>query len=149
MLLWELSPGFFAFSGLYYDPEHSLVLAKSLFFFTSKSEQFCGFLYVFIFVLSFSKASGFCQTLFAISARSLLFFPLFPHLCQVLVLSFSDQSQNPHPLIPCWFLKYYLGYMLVHCHHRNEDWSCHHNHALIHHHLFFLSLPYLLLKFTF
>ena len=40
----------------------------------SKSEQFCGVLYVFIFVLNFSKALGLCQTLFAISARSLAIF---------------------------------------------------------------------------
>ena len=113
--------GFLHFQVSITIPNIHSFLPNLFFFFTSKSEQFCGFLYVFIFVLSFSKASGFCQTLFAISARSLLFFPLFPHLCQVLVLSFSDQSQNPHPLIPCWFLKYYLGYMLVHCHHRNED----------------------------
>ena len=52
-----------------------------LHFFTSKSEQFCGFLYVFILVLNFSKALGFCQTLFAISTRSLLIFRLFLHLC--------------------------------------------------------------------
>ena len=104
-----------------------------LHFFTSKSELFCGFWYVFLLVLNFSKALGFCQTLFAISARSLLIYPLFLHLCQVLELSLSDQSQNLHPLIPCWFLKYHLGYLPVHCHHRHEDWPCHHIHVLIRH----------------
>ena len=80
-VLWRL----FALSGLYYDPEHSFALAKSLYciFFTSKSERSCEFAYVFI-VLNFSKALEFCQTLFAISARSLLIFPLVFHLCQFL-----------------------------------------------------------------
>ena len=58
-----------------------------LHFFTGKSEQFCGFLYLFILVLNFSKALGFCLTLFSISVRYLLIFPLFLHLCQVFVLS--------------------------------------------------------------
>ena len=139
-------------------------------FFMNKSEHFCGFLHVFIFVLNFSKALGFCQTLFAISARSLLIFPLFLHLCQVLILSLSVQSQNLYPLIPCWFLKYYLGYHSVHCHHQHEDWPVIifmlwfiitwsfvtfftlvslSSRGINPNFLFFFSLPYLLLKFTF
>ena len=57
-------PWTFCPSLLCYDPEHSFALAKSLLlrFFRSTSEQFCGFLYVFILVLNFSKALGCCQT---------------------------------------------------------------------------------------
>ena len=62
-----------------------------LHFFQEKSEQFWGFLHVFILVLKFSKVLGFCQTLFAISDRSLLIILLFPHLCQVLEWGFSSQ----------------------------------------------------------
>ena len=90
-------------------------------------------------VLNFSKELRFCQTLLAISAG---FFPLFLHLCQVFDISFSNQSYNLHPLVPCSFLKYYLGYLPVRCHHqftvhawpcrhiryhhRREAWPCHH-----------------------
>ena len=136
-------PWTFSLSCLYYDHEHSFVLSKSLYciFFPSNSENFCGFLYVFILVLNFLKALGFCQTLFA---RTLLIFHLFLHLCKVIELSFSDQGQNLHPLIPCWFLKYYLGYLPVHCHHWHEEWPYHHIYVLIPHHLNFSGIfsPY-------
>ena len=86
-----------------------------LHFSTGKLEQFCGFLHAFILVLNFSKALGFSQTFFVISARYLLISPLFLHLFQVLELSFSKQGQNLHHLLPCWFLKYYSDYLPVHC----------------------------------
>ena len=72
-----------------------------LHFFTSKSEQFCSFLYVFIFVLNFSKALGFCQTLFAISARSLLiFYPISSSLSS----SFTKPFRPERVRIFLWFL---------------------------------------------
>ena len=45
-----------------------------LYFFTSKSEQFWSFSYIFIFLLIFSKVLGFCQNLFTISTAFLLIF---------------------------------------------------------------------------
>ena len=66
-----------------------------LHFFTSKSEQFCGFLYVLLFVLNFSKALGFCQTLFAISARSLLIFsPISSSLSSSCIRPFRPESES-------------------------------------------------------
>ena len=103
---------------------HSLLVhAKSLYcIFSRVSKSSSVVFYMFsIWFLNFLKALGFCQTLFVILARSLLIFPLFLHLCQVLQLSFSDQSQNLHPLIPCWLLNYYLANLPFHCHHWHED----------------------------
>ena len=78
-----------------------------LHFFHESARAVLWFFTCFHFGLNFLKVLGFCQTWFTISARSLWIFFLFLHLCQVLELSFSDQRQNIHSLIPCWFLKYY------------------------------------------
>ena len=65
-----------------------------LHFFTRKSEQFCGFSYVFIFALNFSNALGFWQTLFAISARSLLIFsPISSSLWSSCIKPFRPESE--------------------------------------------------------
>ena len=75
---------------------------SSIHFFTSKSEQFWSFFYIFILDLNlFFWKIRICQTLFTISTKSLFIFPLFLHHCQVLEFIFSSQSQNLHPLIPC------------------------------------------------
>ena len=120
---WHLASEFCALLGLCCGPEHSFILVKSTqcIFFTSNSEQFWSFLYVFILVLNFLKALGFCQNFIITSITSLLIFSLFLHDCEILELIFSSQSQNLQPLISCWSLKYYLGCLLVHCHHRYED----------------------------
>ena len=103
MLLWELPPGLFALSGLYYNPEHLFILAKSLYsLFSCGSQNSSVVFYVFNLVLSFSKALGFCGILFAISVRSLIIYTPISSFCLVLELSFSGQSHNLHPLIPCW-----------------------------------------------
>ena len=103
--LCDLSPGLFTFGGLYYNPEHSIVLARSLFLhlLTSKSEELWIFLDVFILHLNFSKALGLCQTSCTVCARYLLIFPLFLHLCQVFELIFSSQSHKLHALVLCFF----------------------------------------------
>ena len=102
MLLWGLPPGLFAFSGLYYDPEHSFALY--CIFLRVSQEQFCGFLYVFNFVLNFSKALGFCQTLFGIYVRSLLIFsPISSSLSDSCIKLFrpeSDSSSSDSLLVP-------------------------------------------------
>ena len=105
--LCDLSPGLFTFGGLYYNPEHSIVLARSLFLhlLTSKSEELWIFLDVFILHLNFSKALGLCQTSCTVCARYLLIFPLFLHLCQVFELIFSSQSHKLHALVLCFFPK--------------------------------------------
>ena len=66
-----------------------------LHFFRSKSEQFCSCLYVFIFLLNFSKALGFCQTLFATSARYLLIFsPISSSLLSSFTRPFRPKSES-------------------------------------------------------
>ena len=49
---------------------------------------------MFILILNFSKPLVFCQALFAISATSLIIFPLFLHLSQVLELRRLSQSHT-------------------------------------------------------
>ena len=126
ILLWELS----TFRSLLWSWEFICSCQISLLhFLTSKSEQRCGFLYVFIFVL------GFWQTLFAISARSLLTFPpISSSLSSSCIRPFrlkSESSSSDSLLVP----KILLCYQLVHHDRRHEDWPCHHIYALIHHHL--------------
>ena len=58
------------------------------FFFTIKSEELSIFWYVFILVLNFSKELKSCQTLFTISARSLVVFPDFFKV-------FNAESESP------------------------------------------------------
>ena len=105
MRLWELPPGLLALSGLYYDPEHSSVLAKSYYcIFSRVSRNSSAVFYVFIFVLNFSKASEFCQTLLIISARSLLIFSPIPSSlsssCFKLFKPESESSFSDSLLVP-------------------------------------------------
>ena len=118
MLLWELPPGFFALSGLSYDSEHSFVLAKSLSCIFSRASQnsYVAFYRFSFWFWIFQRHKGFAKLYLQYLRDPYWFFPLFLHLCQVLELSLSDQSQNLHLLIPCWFPKYYLGYLPVYCH---------------------------------
>ena len=143
MLLWELTSGHFLHFQVFITilNNHSFLPNLFIAFFLGVTQNgFVGFYMFSFWFWIFQKHKGFNKLYFAISASFLLIFPLFLHLCQVLELNFLDQSQNLHPLIPCWLLKCYLGYLPVRCHHRHEDWPCRHIHVLIPHHLTLSSI---------
>ena len=74
---------------------HSFLPSIFIDFFTSKSKQFCGFLYAFIFVLNFSKALEFCQTLTSTSRRSLLiFYSISSSLSSFCMKLFRPESES-------------------------------------------------------
>ena len=78
MLLWELAPGIFALSGLYYDPEHSFVLAKSLYWIFSRINQNSSLVFIcFHFCFEFFK--GFRVLLNFICNICKIFIDFFPY----------------------------------------------------------------------
>ena len=93
---WHLALEFCAPLGLCCGPDHSFILVKSTqcIFFTSNSEQFWSFLYVFILVLNFLKALGFCQNfIYNIYYIFIDFFPISPWLWNPWINIFKPESE--------------------------------------------------------